>query len=531
MAACLAFAACAGEAQERVPSFAELEAAGARIGEIRILPQDIFDLEDPRENKWLFRLANKLHINTRPKVIERTLLFKSGDPVSVRVLEESERLLRTNRYLYEVSIVPIAAHDGVVDVEVRTRDTWSLEPGFSVRREGGENTTKMSIEEDNLLGTGISLGLGYQSDVDRKTTDFQISNKNILGTRLQGGIGIKKHDDGDGQSFSLSQPFYALDTRWSAGIQGARNEQFEPVYNAGENVGEYRHLHQSVEGFGGWSTGLRNGWVQRYSLGFTHQDDSYGIAEGHVIPPQIPADLVLTGPFLRAEIIEDAFRKETNVNLIGRVEDVPMGFSTSLRLGRGLTRFGSSRNTWFYDASIANGFDVRKDAILLTSVNASGRYAERGENAMLSSSARYFQRHGPKVAYYASGTYSVVNNPDTPNALQLGGDSGLRGYPLRYQSGERQALFTLEARYYTDWYPFRLFRVGGAVFYDVGRAWGGENTNMDNPGWLSDVGIGLRFLNARTAFGSVLHADIAFPLNREGDIKSVQFVVRTKVAL
>jgi outer membrane translocation and assembly module TamA len=89
----------------------------------------------------------------------------------------------------------------------------------------------------------------------------------------------------------------------------------------------------------------------------------------------------------------------------------------------------------------------------------------------------------------------------------------------------------LEARYYTDWYPFRLFRVGGAVFYDVGRAWGGENTNMDNPGWLSDVGIGLRFLNARTAFGSVLHADIAFPLNREGDIKSVQFVVRTKVAL
>jgi outer membrane translocation and assembly module TamA len=150
---------------------------------------------------------------------------------------------------------------------------------------------------------------------------------------------------------------------------------------------------------------------------------------------------------------------------------------------------------------------------------------------MVSTSARYFQRHSSSIAYYASGSYSVVHNPDTPNALQLGGDSGLRGYPLRYQSGERRALFTLEARYYTDWYPFRLFRVGGAVFYDLGRAWGGDNTNMENPGWLNDVGFGLRFLNARTAFGSVLHMDIAFPLNREGDIKSMQFVVRTKVAL
>ena len=45
------------------------------------------------------------------------------------------------------------------------------------------------------------------------------------------------------------------------------------------------------------------------------------------------------------------------------------------------------------------------------------------------------------------------------------------------------------------------------------------------------MGFGLRFLNARAAFGQVLHADIAFPLNREGDIESVQFVVRTKVAL
>ena len=56
--------------QERVPSnptpsFSELEAAGATIGEISVISADVFDLDDPNENNALFRLANRLHIPTR----------------------------------------------------------------------------------------------------------------------------------------------------------------------------------------------------------------------------------------------------------------------------------------------------------------------------------------------------------------------------------------------------------------------------------------------------------------------------------
>ena len=36
-----------------VPTFAELEAAGARIGEIRVVTHDVFDLRDPKENNFL----------------------------------------------------------------------------------------------------------------------------------------------------------------------------------------------------------------------------------------------------------------------------------------------------------------------------------------------------------------------------------------------------------------------------------------------------------------------------------------------
>jgi hemolysin activation/secretion protein len=114
--------------------------------------------------------------------------------------------------------------------------------------------------------------------------------------------------------------------------------------------------------------------------------------------------------------------------------------------------------------------------------------------------------------------------------LLLGGDNGLRGYPLRYQSGVRRALFTVEERAYTDVFVYRLVRLGGAVFADVGRAWGGNNVNTANDGWLSNVGAGLRFFSVRAAFSNVLHVDLAVPLNRSADISGVQFLVKTKAS-
>ena len=62
-----------------VPSPEELEAAGAVIGEVLIDNQNIFNLEDPKDDNWLFRAADDLHPKTRADVIRHQLLFKPGD--------------------------------------------------------------------------------------------------------------------------------------------------------------------------------------------------------------------------------------------------------------------------------------------------------------------------------------------------------------------------------------------------------------------------------------------------------------------
>src|SRR5574339_170189 len=150
-----------------LPSFAELEAMGAIIGRVLVNSQDIFDLDDPRENKSLYRLANRLHAQTRPETIRRQLLFLPGERVSARIIDETERLLRGNRYLQDVSIRPVDYRDGVVDIEVKRRDTWTLDPGISVARSGGSNSQRTYLNEHNLLGSGVSLGVSHSANVER----------------------------------------------------------------------------------------------------------------------------------------------------------------------------------------------------------------------------------------------------------------------------------------------------------------------------------------------------------------------------
>ena len=87
---------------------------------------------------------------------------------------------------------------------------------------------------------------------------------------------------------------------------------------------------------------------------------------------------------------------------------------------------------------------------------------------LFSAAARYYFRQSPRRVLFLNLSATAGSNLDADQQILLGGDNGLRGYPLRYQSGEGRWLFTAEQRLFSNWYPFQLFNVGGAVFYDMG---------------------------------------------------------------
>jgi hypothetical protein len=512
-----------------IPSGAELEAAGAVIGKITIANGDVFDNSVRGESGWLYRTANRLHINTRKTVIRQQLLFETGQPYVHRVVQETERILRANDYLYDAVIRPTRWDGQTVDLEVRTRDTWTLNPGLNFNRQGGQNSGSVELEEKNLFGSGQSLSFGWSSDVDRESLNFAYYDPHFHSTWTRLALAYRDADDGDTKAMRLERPFYSFDTRRAGGMYLYDTEFEDPRYAYGERVGEFQHQQQFYDGYAGWSDGWRDGWVRRWTLGVTYDRNRFEAVPDEELGGPLPEDRTLLYPWVGFDILEDVFEVRRNQDQIERSEDVLLGFRAGGRVGFAADAAGSDRDALMFSAYAQDGWNFGDDSSLFLSAIGSGRVEEEGlRNAVLTAEARYYVRTSPRTKFFAAISGTTSEALDAEQQLLLGGDTGLRGYPLRYQAGTSLALLTLEERYYTDWYPFRLFNVAGAVFFDMGRTWGTDVTGATSDGLLKDVGIGLRLGSSRSAFGNVIHIDLAFPLDGGDDIDSVQFVVETK---
>jgi outer membrane translocation and assembly module TamA len=522
---------------QAIPSDAELERAHAVIGDINVLNENIFDLANPKDDHRLFRLADRLHRVTRKRTITEQLLFHTGDPYSRHLLEESARILRANPYFYDASIQPVAYHDGKVDILVVTRDVWTLNPGFNFSRSGGKSTTGFQIEEINTLGTGTDVKLEHSNSVDRSESDIMVMNPHTLGTWFTTDLAYGTLSDGKMRRFILDRPFYALETRHAGGIAINDSTQDDALYDLGQQVDKFADHSRFFQVYGGFSRGLDNGWTRRYSTGLTYDEHLFADSNSWTGPTLLPQNRKFVYPWVRFDLVQDEWTKLRNHNQIGRTEDFDMGAYATVQLGWADTALGSSRDALPFQFAVGDGYQPSQRETLLVSSVYTGRL-EPGtvQNAVLSSAVRYYNEQSGywpfrdgNWLFFTTLAASVGKRLDLEDQILLGGDNGLRGYPLRYQDGTSRALLSLEERYFSNWYPFRLFRVGAAVFFDMGRTWGRADLGQPSLGMLKDAGFGLRFGNARTGLGNVIHVDVAFPFNSgPTNIRHVQFLVQTE---
>lgn len=138
--------------------------AGKRIGEIRIEREAPFGTDT-----WLERAANKLHTVTRPQIIRRDLLFRSGDRLDPQIVVRNLQLLQSRSYLSDavIEVRPDSLDTTRVDLVVRTRDSWTIDIDADLHA-GGE--TSLGLAEANLFGRGHLLRL--ETNFDYRGFDY-----------------------------------------------------------------------------------------------------------------------------------------------------------------------------------------------------------------------------------------------------------------------------------------------------------------------------------------------------------------------
>lgn len=489
-----------------------------RIGEIRSTRLQIFDLDDPAEDIWLYRLANRLHILSREQTVLEQLQFASGDRYDAVALRESERILRDRRWLYDARVVPVERCNDTVHVAVVTRDVWSLVGTGDLDRAGGDTSVAVGVQETNLFGRGQRLGVLYTDGVDRSGPGFFFSDDYLAGGPLSLAVRGHKHTDGGRLQLDVRRPFRNLDDRLSYGGSLHFDEREQPLFTAGKRSARFEQRHLRLRSFVAASAGRRDGVIQRWTLGLEYEDFSFGRADDPLQPAVIADDRRRTWPFVRYEYIEDDFDSGLRLDFQLRPQDVYQGLRYGVTLGYAPDLLGADDSRIMLRADLRNAHRPAPAWFLawFADTDASFKGGSRSENWVTRAGGEVHFRHHPEFGFFASLEAVYARNLTPDRQLLLGGDTGLRGYPSRFQSGDRSVLLRLEERWFSSANPFRLLLVGAAAFIDVGRAWFPGDANDDTTGWLTNAGVGLRLGSNRGSGQNLVHIDFAVPLRTGG---------------
>lgn len=506
---------------------------GGVVGRLEIRSEQVFDLADPRQDNGVYRLANRLHILTREQTIREQLPFLlEGEDFVPLELIEAERVLRRADWLYDARVVPVRRCGETVDIAVVTRDVWTILPTVEFDLSGGESSWSLGVEDENLLGRGETLGVLFTEDVDRSGFGAFFFDPAVAGTAWRLNLNAADNDDGHRIDLHLRRPFRSLEERSSRGIRITDDERIQPLFDAGDRVIEFRQHTSSGQFDFARSTGRRDGEVRRWSAGLAWWDFDFERAQTVLQPDRIPEDRRAVYPYLSFESIEDDFVPIANLALIERPQDVHLGRRVTGTLGFSPDALGADDGRVIIGASWRDGIRPAESLILIGSVGVDGAVTTSDgepENLFFNSAIEFHWLQTERLRFFTGIDGTLVRGMTDDVQLQLGGSTGLRAYPQRFQQGNRRLRLRFEERWYAPGEPLRLFRWGAAVFLDGGRSWFDGDVDDAEDGWLANAGIGLRLMPTRLPTNGMIHIDLAAPLRTGGrGVDDVQLSVTVR---
>ncbi len=503
------------------------------VQKVTFKPQTIFD-ENEEGFIFIHRWANAIHIDTKELTLENeATFFLSKCDKNFSDMAELERYLRSRKYLRDAKVT---SDKMVENITVTTWDNWSLMPTISFGRQGGESTYSFGIKERNLLGLGIDAEFATYKNSQRKGYKMKTTIPLFRKQNIDLALRFADNDDGTQQSLFLKKHFVSFYTN-DAYLLGFNEEsRNDTIYQNSSELAIFAHdiSYKNVEY--AWLNFNNDNELVRYRVGLTQDLHEFSYTDNAENNPNslfLPQDRDFLYPWIGFDYIEKNFKKLTNIHLITQIEDFNHGWQFSSRLG--LSDGSKENSAWaLFQASINKGFEIHDNALLLMDIALSGDIYDQQDNRLLFNiNTEYFYNIDKNWGVYLNNTNVMSDNQYLDKPVSIGGNTGVRGFPLQYQHGKHSVKFTSEIRYYPYINIFKLFDIAGAAFFDTGRTFGdieaiGVKQNIEDE-WLYSVGIGARLYSPHSA-GShqVIHVDFAFPQSDNPDINNFEIRVEAK---
>lgn len=506
---------------------------GKIIRKINIVTLDPFgysatDTSAVSQNK-LTKIGNDLHIKTQIVAIRSLLLIRENEPFNSYYVKESERLIRNQKFVHDVSFYVVSA--GVkkdsVDIFIRELDTWSIFAAGSI----SPANINVDITDRNFLGFGHEFQNVFSRNISNGISAFNTNYfiPNIKTTY----INSKFHFGIDGygnirKSLAFNRPFYSPYAKWAAGVSFTSQVKkdslkFNLLYgplNYKLNTQDF-WAGKAIQIFTG-STEEEQATNLIFTIGYLrvrYYEKPTDIKDPlHIYSSQ---DFYLAG----IGISTRKYVQDTYIFKYGTIEDVPVGKVFELTGGYQL-RNKSWRPYFGMRFSIGN---YNEWGYLSTNIEYGSFFrASHPEQGVVTASINYFtglfEIGKWKFRQFVKPQITIGINRFSYDSLTLNSGYGIEGFSSTGLSGTNRLLFMLQTQSYA---PGNIlgFHFGPFLVCSVGML-GDAFSGFKNRKLYSQIGFGVLIKNENLVFNT-FQISISFypviPGNGQNIIKTNSF--------
>ena len=466
----------------------------------------------------LTKAGNKLHIKTQTIAIRNFLLIHENEPFNSFFVKESERLIRNQKFVHEVSFYVVSAglKSDSVDIFIRELDNWSIS-GVAVF---SKSQTKIGLTDNDFLGSGHEFQNVFSRNSGTGISTFRTNYyiPNIKTTYINSNL----HYEIDGygnmrRRLSVDRPFYSPYAKWGGGVSFAtqvKRDSLEGVNPA------YIPLNLKYKSQDFWA-----GKAFRIFKGSTEEE--------------LATNLILSARYLRIRYLQKPtdindplqiysnqnfylasigistrkYVQDTYIFKYGLIEDVPVGKILEVTGGYQL-RNKSWRPYLGLRFSIGN---YNQWGYLSTNIDFGTFFnASHPEQGVVTAGVNYFtglfEIGKWKFRQFVKPQVTIGLNRFSYDSLNLndGHGIGIVGFNSINLSGTNRLLFTLQTQSYAPW-NFFGFHFGPFVTCSAGML-GDAISGFKNRKLYSQFGFGFLIKNENLVFGTFQFSISFYPM-------------------
>lgn len=411
--------------------------------------------------KSVTKIANALHVDTRPKIVRKHLFIRENQPLNPYKLSDNERFLRDKDFILDsrINVIPIENSDSV-DITVVTRDVFSF--GGTL---GGSipSAPRIGVYDANVNGRGQRIELTALVDPERnptmgysllyrKSSIFgSLTNLELVYTQINRGVSY-----GDEQEYAiiarLDRPLVSPYARLAGGLEVSRNWS-ENVEGKPDSV-FLSYNYKIVDVWGGYNIGIHRNMSDRNRLFFALRSfDGFYLEQ----PEQELYQVIrkynnMYGYLGELTFYRQNYYKTRYVYGFGRTEDIPYGINASITTGFVKQLFVERP---YAALKFEYGKANQKGGYYKFLVQGGGYYRnDKPEDVVIQTGLSYltklWQLNRYKIRNYFTATYTEINNRRAIDYLNIS-KKEIPGFSSDSLFSDRRMSVHAESVVFTPW--------------------------------------------------------------------------------